>query len=166
MSVKYLCWQILFNSKMTYRLPVCNSQDRLWMPTARLRNGWQWLKNVLTVPWHLCMSWLHPWNYTSLFTSTIGDRRSAEWHPSIPNCLWNPRHPTHSHGFSFSSPFSSTLNHPSHPLTYQDSHHCLWDPWEPQWSHTGLVNLSWVWWNCSNEPSLLMELWAFLTWPA
>ncbi len=33
---------------------------------------------------------LHPWNYTSLFTSTTGDRRYAEWHPSIPNCLWNP----------------------------------------------------------------------------
>lgn len=97
--MKYLCWQVLFNNTITYRLPVRNSRDRLWMPTALLRNGWQWLKNVLTVPWHLlCMSWLHPWNYTSL---------KHHWWPAFcrmasiyPKLSLKPPTP-----FSFSSPF-------------------------------------------------------------
>ncbi len=48
---------------------------------------------------------LHPWNYTSLFTSTTGDRRYAEWHPSIPNCLWNPHTQPIPTTFRFPPPF-------------------------------------------------------------
>lgn len=70
-------------------------QGGVMPPAALLRNGWQCFKNVLTVTWHLlCMSWLHPWNCTSLFTSTIEDRSSIEWHPSTTGTRCTPPIPT------------------------------------------------------------------------
>ncbi len=159
--VKYLWqyWPVLFNNRMTYHLPVYNSRISCQQLCSEVSDSGSKMSSLFLDTSSECLDFIHEITpHCSLAPSETGVLQNGiHLSRTVSETPHTQPIPTTSR---FLPP--STYTEPSlTPLHLPGLTPPSLGPLEPRWTHTGLVNLSWVWWNCSDEPSLSMNSGSF-----